>query len=365
MQSQDTSGFSLPFGCATNTISPRDLFHRYKQAGFLYPAKHARLEPFMEGIQDTWTRAMSAGDRLLSVVTWQDPAGPGWASVTMWRTTHDGWHAQHLAATDNVVGTRAVLLAAQASRLLAGSDSGIQNWFQPNNRFSQRVFGSMLHTVGADVATLAHLQYFAVGRRHGSSDRAIRLQPISSTNRQALYDLAVSSRGPVYAHGEELLHSDILLDEVDALYQEIGLRRYRRGWLAYLPHRSQPVGAVVAYRASLGLNFSFLENRADLLIDSSATLSETSDLVTALLGAVSSQYADFAPGFIPVVADDPTAAVLAALGGELIRPYSQGIWLRAGYAAWYRHVDTFYQRVLSTTHRRGLGRAGANTPAIH
>jgi len=35
------------YGCKVNAISVDELFRKYEQAGFLYPAKMQRLAPFM------------------------------------------------------------------------------------------------------------------------------------------------------------------------------------------------------------------------------------------------------------------------------------------------------------------------------
>jgi hypothetical protein len=56
------------------------------------------------------------------------------------------------------------------------------------------------------------------------------------------------------------------LNAVDELYRGVGLRRTRHVWLAYRANKEEPVGAAIAYRGPLGVNFSYLENRCDLLL---------------------------------------------------------------------------------------------------
>jgi hypothetical protein len=51
------------------------------------------------------------------------------------------------------------------------------------------------------------------------------------------------------------------------VYRALGLRRYRRIWLAMMDGHDAPVGAAIAYRGPLGFNLSFLENRCDVLLD--------------------------------------------------------------------------------------------------
>jgi len=107
------------------------------------------------------------------------------------------------------------------------------------------------------------------------------------------------------------------------------------------------VAGVLAYRGPLGLNLSFLENRCDLLVDPDLSASRIARIVPALMRFASEYYQDFAPGFIPVACDDAGAAVLThQLGGQFVRQYCQGIWLRDAFVDMYRHFEQFYGRII-------------------
>src|SRR5205814_8955322 len=80
------------------------------------------------------------------------------------------------------------------------------------------------------------------------------------SHEEALSVIASVARGSIYVAAEQLL-TDPELTEVDQLYREVGLRRSRRVWLAYREYKDEPIGAVIAYRGPLGLNFSYIENR--------------------------------------------------------------------------------------------------------
>jgi len=58
--------------------------------------------------------------------------------------------------------------------------------------------------------------------------------------------------------------------------------------------------------------------------------------------------------FIPVIAGDEAVPVLLKLGAELLRHYCQCIWLKGGYPRSYRHVDSFYSKVLDRARKRSL-----------
>jgi hypothetical protein len=173
--------------------------------------------------------------------------------------------------------------------------------------------------------------------------------------REELVALATAVRGRVYAVAEELDHEDALLEQVDELYRKVGLRRYRRIWLGFLPGRSEAAAALIAYRGPLGFNFSFLENRLDLLVRPEVSEEDASAVIRSLLCAAAPLYADFAPGRMLVTCDDRCRPLLERLGGQFIRQYAQSIWLKEGYIGWYRHVEKFYERIMKAEHRRGLG----------
>ena len=83
------------YGCKVNAISVDELFRKYEQAGFLYPAKMQRLAPFMDLVRDNWKRAFRSGDALLYVVSIEQQDG-AWALLSSWRSTNGGWNMQHL-----------------------------------------------------------------------------------------------------------------------------------------------------------------------------------------------------------------------------------------------------------------------------
>jgi hypothetical protein len=116
--------------------------------------------------------------------------------------------------------------------------------------------------------------------------------------------------------------------------------------LAYRSYKDEPIAAAIAYRGPLGLNFSFIENRCDLLLHPTLPDSEVPAVLASLLKAVSTAYADFELDEIPVIADQVAAPALFGLGAEFLRHYCQGIWLKDGQARFYRHVEGFYSRLL-------------------
>lgn len=352
------------YGCRVNCIDVRQLFQWYERGGFLYPDKRDRLLPYWSEIEDNWRRMLRGGELLLWIVTHDDPVTGAWATTSSWRSTNTGWQTQHTVSLGGPTGSRAVLLAAQAVRIRDGFDSSHQCWFSPTNRFAQKIFGSILRSLDERQAASLLYSYLAVPLTAGSAEHGVRIVPCQQGPSPQLLDLVLRTRGAVYADSEQIVEGDLALAAVDSLYQRVGLRRTRRVWLAFIPGHERAVGAVLAYRGPLGLNFSFLENRCDLMLRPGLSAAEANLTTRALLHAVAPAYADFRPGFIPVVTDEQRASLVLALGAQQLRTYAQSIWLQAGYEAMYRHMESLYSRIEQAERRRKAQRWTLPAPRV-
>jgi hypothetical protein len=65
-------------------------------------------------------------------------------------------------------------------------------------------------------------------------------------------------------------------------------------------------------------------------------------VVESLLAAARGAYRQIGCRFIPLVVDRATAAAVHEIGATPIREYSQSIWLKPAFEAWYDHVDGLY-----------------------
>jgi hypothetical protein len=311
------------------------------------------LKPHLKVVQDNWRRVLQAGDSLMYVLTVGDPRNDC-ASVAIWRTTQDSWVWQHLVCKGNPLRSRTVMLGGvvRCSRLGLGESQ--QNWFRPENRFPARVFGSMVPSVGESFASVQQHMYFAVPRQAPvRSARTVEIVPYHHSHHAALCAVATAARGHLYVTAEEL-DRDVELDSVNHLYRRVGLRRSRQVWLAYRAGSDQPAGAAIAYRGPLGLNFSFIENRCDLLLDPRLSGADAAAVTDALMDASMAAYADFELDEVPVAADKPAEPALCARGGQFLRNYCQGIWLKDGQPLLYDHVARFYARLLNRIERRSV-----------
>jgi hypothetical protein len=338
------------YGVQVNALPVDEIFSLYERTGFLYPDKAARLLPHLEQVKENWRRMLRRGESLLYVLTAGDQKH-GRASIAVWRTARNGWTSQHLVSENNPYASRAVMLAGSAASFLKGVDESHQNWFRPENRFPSRVFGSMVQTIGESFSSVQRHMYFALPRKLVlPAQKGIRVVPYSPSQKEPLCAIATAARGSVYVTAEEL-REDVEFKAVDEMYRSVGLRRTRRVWLAYRGYKDEPIGAVVAYRGPLGVNFSYIENRCDLLLHPTLPDSDVLGAAACLLKAASSAYQGFELSAIPVITDQIAAAAMKQLGAEFLRHYCQGIWLKGGQLRFYRHVDGFYSRLLARSER--------------
>ncbi|HKT23450.1 MAG TPA: hypothetical protein VJR04_02535 [Terriglobales bacterium] len=344
------------YGVEVNAVSVEELFELYERSGFLYPEKAARLRPHITKIKDNWQRMLSSEDSLVSVLTSGD-SQRGLASLTVWRTAQRGSMLQHLVSENNPFASRAVMLASGAGSMANRNEDSGQNWFRPQNRFPARVFGSVVEAIGPARSSVQRLSYFALSRNLAYvPEPEVNVVAYEPTQKATLCAFAAAVRGQIYVIAEGLA-GDVEFAGINQLYRRVGLRRTRHVWLAYRTGTQEVLGAVIAYRGPLGINFSYLENRCDLLISPTVSQNETSAVARALLRSAVEAYQDFELDEIPLIANDHAAQACRHLGADFLRHYSQGIWLKDGCSAFYHHIDGFYSRLLQRAEKQSVREA--------
>ena len=344
------------YGCRVNDLSIDDLFEQYQKAGFLYPAKMTKLAPYLPLVKDNWRKARRAGELIQWVATFDDAAAGEWSSISSWLSTNTGWVTQHLVSMGSPLASRAVMLAGAAVRLADGDAGSHQNWFRRGNRYANKIFGSSSAALGENHGWIGDYGYYFLAPRQlqvPSDD--LFISDAGHGDLEELKNFIFRTRSAVFFKAEELFDEDINLDGVDQLYRRVGLRRYRRIKLVRDRRSSRLIGAALAYRGPLGMNFSFLENRCDLLIDPALSQDMALSVCNALCFSVSDTYLDFEPKVLPILIDTRQSTALLHMGAEHIRDYAQSIWLNAGLEKWYRHTERFYEGLVRTGRRRGLG----------
>ena len=335
-----------------NEISFDDLFEHYQNVGFLYEEKNNYLKPYITLIKNNWESYLKAGKKILRIVSFSDPQNQKMGTVSLWKTTNNGWVAQHLTSTGYSFGVFALMIKAQIDSIVSKYNSG-QNWFQPTNKYASRIFGTIVSTIGNEYSDVSTFNYFSVNPSIIiNPSNKIFLKKCTSRQNNNIYEFIAKMRGNVYAKAEEFNKNDIELLSLNDEYKQVGLNRKRFIWIACKSTMDKPIGAVIANRGPFGINFSFIENRCDLIVDNNIDQETQINVCNALLSKVKSVYFDseifskFPLGFIPVMTDNKTAWILKQTGAKLIRKYNQSVWLQEGFDEWITHLEKVFQPVL-------------------
>ncbi len=335
-----------------NSLSFDQLYTHYLEAGFIYPAKLEKLLPHFDLIRENWTRAYAAGRGLLWTIAYEDERYNKMGTVTAWRATINGWQSQHLTSRNHAAGLLYLLLAAQDEGILTGCASG-QNWYSPTNAFAMKIYGRMTRVLGEDCADAQLLNYFLVdpsGLR--SESREFKVVRGRQEDQDMVRQTCERLRGRVYCEAEEIDGSDIELDALDRAFRRYGLRRRRFIWMALDKGSDLPVGMVMAYRGPFGLNFSFLENRCDLMVAPDLDPGRNEAVCRILMAKAAQAYFDSSslPEYplsrLVVMAPENCEQAVADLGGIKARQYNQGIWLNRGFEKWKKYMMRVFSPVI-------------------
>ena len=226
-------------------------------------------------------------------------------------------------------------------------------FFRPGNRFAAKVYGSVYRALGPEKCMDICYNYTEIPRLALPST-ATKTEIARPDMAQELFKFAAEVRGYPYAIAEELDQDDLFLDALDQRYGKAGLRRYRTIHVAHPKGSDAISGLILAYRGPLGLNFSFLENRCEILLAPNLSETQSYDTLCALLNAAAPTYTDFPLGKMLVLADDRVASFMPGIGGIPIRQYKRCIWIRSGFEDWYHHVAKLYSNIFRRGGRRGL-----------
>jgi len=338
-----------------NSLKFNELYDHYYKVDFLYPAKLKRLNNHKNLIKANWEKGWAAGREILWTLVYKETRLNKMGTITSWRSTNSGWVQQHMTSEPKnpkgPLGVFSMLLSAQEEGILREYKSG-QNCYRPENKYSSKIFGRMVNTVGADAASSALFDYLEVDpRKIRVNNKSIKIVRCGNNNHYGIGELAQKLRGSIYCDAEDLKEYDIELEAVDELYRKYGLRRKRFIWIAFSNGKSEPLGAAIAYRGPFGFNFSFLENRCDLLVERGLNDELRRDVCEALLQNAATAYFDseldieYPLKYIVVIAEKTSTDALKNIVEQQNREYYQSIWLRSGFEKWRGQMEKVYERV--------------------
>ncbi len=338
-----------------NEIPISQLFEKYESIGFTYPAKKRILEPYLEQIKHHWNQLISSKDDLLWIMT-NSPEAESFASVSVIKQGNTGLMAQHLVSEGNPITSLKVMLAAQLRAQYHYDKSEVnssQNWFRPDNRYAFRVFASMCKELGPQKSSLRRYEYlhFPFDQINTGQRSVFKVEEVKSKDYDFINFVRIQY-GNVFMLAEELDSNDPELSQLGKAYKKCGMDYSRKVFKIVNQKTHEIVAAVVARRAPLGLNFSFLENRSYFIVDKNLSADQLKPIVQCMLDAVQPYYQGFPLKAIPITTDARTSVELQGQGAKYLRTYMQSIWLRSGFSQWFEHINSFLEKIDQRKSRR-------------
>lgn len=339
------------FNVKYNDIKIDDLFRKYEDIGFIYPEKKALLKPHFKQIRSNWENLLRSEEEYLWILNDENSRKGNFASICAWKYSNYGLQAQHLVSSGNPFLSLRVMLAAQFKAEHHHDATEVrssQNWFRPNNRYAFRVFASMYEKLGPEKSALTLFQFLQLNLSEISSYQAPEFEVEEVTEIDEELIAFVEKRyGQVFVRAEELDQADITLAKMGEAFQKYQLDRSRRVLKIKDSYTQEVLACIIANRAPLGINFSFLENRAYYIVDRDIEESKRANLLNTMNAAIKPFYQDLALQAIPIVTDTLSSSSLQSQGAVWLREYMQSIWMREGFSQWYAHINSFLQKIES------------------
>ena len=305
--------------------------------------------PHFDQIKSNWEKLQASTEQLLWILTNDQKKEAHFASISVWKQSNYGLIAQHLVSDGNPVLSLKVMLAAQFKAEHHFDKNEIrssQNWFRPDNRYAFRIFASMFDKLGSEKASLIRFEYLYLPIKFIEEPKQYEYQVDEVTGiDHNCVSFIQKQYGNVFVKAEELDQNDIQLKKVATEFRKCGLNRSRKVFKVKNHRTQQTIACIVANRGPIGLNFSFFENRAYYIIDKTLTNEERNELIPVMNTAIKTYYADFEFQKIPIATDELSSEVLKSQGAVFFKTYMQSIWLREGFAQWYKHINSFLKRI--------------------
>ncbi len=332
-----------------NEVTIDTLFDQYNKIGFIYPTKKELLAPYFEQITKNWEALLNSEEDLLWVLDNVPNERKDFASVSFWRQSNYGLIAQHLVSNGNGLMPLKVMMEAQRMAEQDYTENEVksgQNWFRPDNRYAFRVFASMFEKLGEERASLMRFQYLHLPFEHinMTAQNDFVVEEVTGIDLPFI-NFVKQQYNNVFVRAEELDTEDIQLTALAKKYQNAGLDRSRKILKIKDVQTGEIVSAIVANRAPLGLNFSFLENRAYYILDKNMDEKKRARVVSTMNTAIQPYYSDIELQALPIVTDEATSIELQHQKATFFKEYMQSIWLREGFAMWYEHIYSFLAKV--------------------
>lgn len=275
-----------------NRVDPEALWKFFFEAGFIYPQKYIGIQAKKKEFRETYQKLYTENPEVARHFIYQEN-GAILGHMAMLRMYSNSWLIHHHAAVKEEAKRAGLMVLHQIGRSINDSHSlysahmnYVMCYFQPENRFSKRMFGGVAahydNTRGCSLDTFAYFHF-----RHNFERPWNLSAPWSLTRTEQQDLLEVASFYEQKSDGLMLKALDLepetlFSDELQEQFQSLGFNRERH---VYSLKKNGGLKALILINLSdLGLNFSSLTNSIKVIVvDQDDMPKETLNLMLALL----------------------------------------------------------------------------------
>ena len=211
----------------------------------------------------------------------------------------------------------------------------MQCWFQSQNTIRNRVCDLVKTRQNEGNYVSEVLDYLSWTPVEMIVDKQWHTCTYTTNQHQELKDFIIRQKGFLFYDGEEI-ETDPFFATINQQYQEIGLERSRDILLVYKENQLKAV--VLRYTGPLGINFSFLENRIEVIADMESK--NDSELIHAIGNVILRK--GTGQGFSPIVVNHDFSGILEHVGAKQLRQYTRFLLTKAAIQSWIKILTAKY-----------------------
>lgn len=302
-----------------------DMYQMLKQLGFVYEKKEQLMLPYYNLIKQNWCRLQEKNGCLIHITNISQPHEK-LATCSSWRSSMNNWYIQHGIA--NQIRLFLYAISCECNWLAEQiSTKYIQCWFQTQNAIMNKVCNLVKTRQNEGNYFSEVLYYLSWTPMEMEVNKQWHTSSYTTNQQKELKDFIIQQKGLLYYYGEEI-ESDPFFALINRQYQEIGLERSRDILMVYKGNWLKAV--ILRYIGPQGINFSFLENRIEIIVDT-ASKSE-SELFHAIGNAIHEM--GELQGFSPIVVNHVFSDMLESVGAQKLRLYTRFLLTKTAIRSW-------------------------------
>lgn len=301
---------------------------------FIYEDKERILLPYIDDLRQTWDillqspknianhSILSSGNKITAI-------------CSAWRSSVNCWCIQNGVAY-NIRDYVKTIVSESVKLLEEPSASFLQTWFRPNNTVVSKMcgYGTPLNKSDGVYSDINFCLLWDIQVKSGGTGDLTLLPP--KVNSTMLENFIIDNRSSLLLEGEDI-SNDPFFESVNKLFHKAGLTHTRKIDVISSPSGIQAV--ILSYYSSLGINFSFLENRTEIIVGKNVTFSP--DLIAIIGNTIYQNSKDrIVPS--PIITDKRTGNALLNEGAVLLREYERRIWTKKAFEKLYFFITNKY-----------------------